>query len=261
MTSKALNRVRHVQILDVLHNQPSLLVRDLSKRLAVSPSTIRRDLDALEAQGKVRRVHGGVILQEESEISSEPSFKARKMLHAERKDMIGRLAADLVEDNDIIFLDGGTTTEFIVPHLADKQNLTVVTCGFNIAAALKEYETASVIILGGELHPGSQSLTGPMALQSLEMFGVRCRKAFISAVGVSAENGIMNEMLERIPLKRKAMEISQQTFVVVDGSKLGVVSLGQIAPIGAVDAVITDSTAPQPALNAIAACGIDIRVA
>lgn len=253
------DRPRHVHILDILREESAALVRDLAKRINVSESTIRRDLDELEAQGWVRRIHGGAILETQSQI--EPPFQLRQISHKEEKDLIGRAAAKLVRDGEVIFIDGGTTTQFIVPYLFDRQNLTVVTCGLNIAIALSGSKDISTIVVGGELHVESQSFAGPLALETLQIYGIRCDRAFISAGGVSAKHGVTNRILDRIPLKRKAMEISHQVAVVADGSKIGVVTLGHIAPIDSVHHLITDNSAPGRELNEIAVRGVEIKIA
>jgi DeoR/GlpR family transcriptional regulator of sugar metabolism len=253
------NKLRHVHILDVLKTEPMALVRDLAENFEVSESTIRRDLEELEARGLLRRVHGGAFL--ESELEREPPFELRQVSHQVEKDLIGQLAAEWVKDGEIIFIDGGTTTQFIVPYLLERRNLTVVTCGLNITSALSNSPQISTISTGGELHVESQSFAGPIALEALNAYGIRCDKAFISTGGVSAEYGVTNRILDRIPLKRKAMEISRQVAVVADGSKLGVATLGHVAPIEAFHFLFTDKSAPAAEIAAIAARGVEVRVA
>lgn len=258
MTSWAI-RPRHVHILDILRKEVTIRIGDLAERISVSESTIRRDLDELEEQGLVRRLHGGAMLEILSQV--EPPFRLREVSHEKEKDLVGRAAAEWVSDGEVVFLDGGTTTQFIVPHLVDKHNLTVVTCGLNIACALSNSAQVTTILLGGELHVDSQSFAGPLTLEALDAYRMRCDKAFISAGGVSAEFGVTNRLLDRIPIKRRAMEISQKTAIVVDGSKIGVTALGQVAPVDAFDFLITDCTAPAKELEAIAACGPKLVIA
>jgi DeoR/GlpR family transcriptional regulator of sugar metabolism len=253
------SRLRHVHILDVLREEAMVLVRDLAERFEVSESTIRRDLEELEAQGLVRRIYGGALL--ESQLQPEPPFELRQISHKEEKDLVGRAAAELVQDGDIIFIDGGTTTQFVVPYLLDRKNLTIVTCGLNIVCALSGSQHISTIVIGGELHVESQSFTGPMALEALQIYDIRCDRAFISAGGVSAKYGVTNRILDRVPLKRKALEISHEVTVVVDGSKIGVVTLGRVAPMESVHRLITDKSAPEKELQEIADRGVEIKMA
>lgn len=254
-----INRPRHAQILDILREESVALVQDLAKRTDVHKSTIRRDLDELEAQGLIRRIHGGAVLETQSQI--EPPFKLRQISHKEEKDLVGRAAAELVKDGEVIFIDGGTTTQFIVPYLLDRQDLTVVTCGLNIASALSGSKHILTIVVGGELHVESQSFAGPLTLEALRAYNIRCDRAFIGTGGVSAKHGVTNRILDRIPLKRRAMEISNQVAVVADGSKIGVVTLGHVAPIESVHHLVTDKSAPERELEEIAARGVEIKMA
>jgi DeoR/GlpR family transcriptional regulator of sugar metabolism len=236
-------RVRHLNILNILKESPTESIKDLAARLNISSSTVRRDLDELEAQGLVRRVFGGAILEKQN--WSEPPFEIRETLHSREKDRIACVAAELILDGDIIFIDGGTTTQFIVPYLSTKKNVTVVTCGLNVAYELNRLENITTFVVGGELHKDSHSISGALAVAMLDIYKFRFSKAFIAASAVSAEHGVTNRLLDRIQLKRKAMEISQQSIVLADGSKIGTVALGQIAPITDISTLVTGTSAPE----------------
>jgi len=255
------SKLRHLEILNLLSEEPVLSVKDLAFKVDVSSSTIRRDLNFLAEQGLIRRVFGGAILRELYHDGEERPFELREVLHGEQKDLIGKSAAEMVQDDDVIFVDGGTTTQFIVPYLADRNNLTVVTCGLNVACAMRSMSNTSLILVGGHLHADSYSVVGPLADEAMELFKIRCNKAFISSAGVSAEHGLTNRIIERIPLKRKAIEISHQVIAVADGSKVGLVTLGQIAPIESLDRIITDTSAPRGELDCIRASGVRVVIA
>jgi DeoR/GlpR family transcriptional regulator of sugar metabolism len=252
-------RVRHLNILNILRDSPTESIKYLAVQLGISQSTVRRDLDELESQGLVRRVFGGAILEKQN--WNEPPFELRETLHSQEKDKITRFAAELIVDEDILFIDGGTTTQFIIPYLASKKNLTVVTCGLNVAYELNRLENVTTFVVGGELHTDSHSISGALALAVLDVYNIRCTKALIAASAVSAEAGATNRILDRIPLKRKAMEISQKSFILADGSKIGTIALGQIAPITEFSALITDASAPEAEIAAIRALGVDVHIA
>ncbi len=249
---------RHAEIMDLLRAENAVAVRVLAERMAVSESTIRRDLTTLEGQGVVRRIHGGALLAEDNK--TEPPFELRAISHRAEKDLVGRAAAALVEDGQVIFIDGGTTTPFIVPYLDDRRGLTVVTCGLNVANALSGNPNIQTIVVGGELNIESQSFAGPLALEALRAYNIRCDWAFIAAGGISAQHGVTNRILDRIPLKRMAMEISRWVAVVADGSKIGVAALGHVAPIEAAHHLVTDPSAPADGLAGIAACGVQVHM-
>lgn len=252
-------RVRHLNILNILKESPTASIKELAGRLNISQSTIRRDLDELAAQGLIRRVFGGAILERQN--WNEPPFELREILHSQKKDKICRRAAEMITDGDVLFIDGGTTTQFIVPYLASKKNLAVVTCGLNVAYELNRLENVTTYVVGGELHTDSHSVSGALALAVLDVYNIRCTKALITANAVSAEHGATNRILDRIPLKRKGMEISQKSFILADGSKIGAIAIGQIAPITDFSALITDASAPEAEIAAIHALGVDVYVA
>jgi DeoR/GlpR family transcriptional regulator of sugar metabolism len=253
-----IQKVRHKQILDVLRSNHAMLVRDLANQIGVSESTIRRDLEELQGLDILHRVHGGAVLQSDL---VEPPFETRQITNALEKTRICRLAAATVRNGEVIFIDGGTTAEHIVPFLAEKRDLTVVTCGLNTCIKLRELPHIHTIVVGGELHIESQSFTGAMALEALNNYGIRCDRAFIGAGGVSARFGVTNRILDRVPIKQRVMQMSSHNTVVVDSSKIGVATLRQIAPMASFDQLITNANAPQEEVDAIRALGVTVALA
>jgi DeoR/GlpR family transcriptional regulator of sugar metabolism len=246
-----------MHILDTLEEDSVGLVSNLADQLEVSESTIRRDLEELETQGLIQRIHGGAVLVK-PELKQASPFDLRQTSHNYEKDLVGRAAAEWVRDGEVIFLDGGTTTQSMVPYLLDRLNLTVVTCGLNIACALSDRASISTIVIGGELHVPSQSFIGPTAVEALG--AIRCDRAFIGTGGISAEHGVTNRFLGFVEIKRKAMEISRQAAVVTDGSKIGIATLGHVAPVEAFDLLVTDTSAPKDELERIAARSVEITL-
>lgn len=255
------SKPRQFQVLKILKEEPTALVRDLAARMTVSESTIRRDLAELEGKGLVRRLYGGAVLEGEAALQAEPPFDVRRVSCQHEKDLIGRTAAEMVADGDVIFLDGGTTAQAIVPHLFPRHDLTVVTCGLNIASALADAAHIHTIVIGGELDIESRCFVGPLAMEALQMYHLRCHIAFLGAGGVSAEHGITNRLLDRVALKRKALEIAQRTIVVADGSKIGYTRLGFVCPMRAINCLVTDASAPADELARIHAQGVQVKVA
>ena len=255
------SKPRQFQELEILREKPVALVRDMAARMAVSESTIRRDLTELETQGLVRRLYGGAVLEDQASDPEEPSLDVPRVSCQREKDLIGRTAAGMVADGDVIFLDGGTIAQAIVPHLFPRHDLTVVTCGLNIASALADAAHIHTIVIGGELDIESRCFVGPLATEAFQMYHLRCNKAFLGAGGVSAEHGITNRLLGRVALKRKALEIAQRTIVVAEGSKIGQTRMGFVCPMGAIDCLVTDASAPEDELARIRAQGVQVEVA
>lgn len=252
-------QIRQKRLIDILRRDPAVRVKDLAQHFAVSESTIRRDLTEFEKMGLVRRVHGGAIVG--PQLVTEPPFEVRKITHQTEKALVGKAAASIVKDQTTIFIDGGTTTPFIVPHLKSLQDITVVTVGLNVAAELACLPSITTIQLGGELHIETQTFAGPLSIQALETCGLTFDLAFISAVGVSAEYGATNQILDRVPQKQKAIQLSRKVAIVVDGSKIGQVAMAKIVPIENIDMLITNPSAPQGELQAIRNLGPEIILA
>ncbi len=255
----AFSRLRHRRILDFLAARKEATVEELTGLLDVSPATVRRDMAELAGLGLAKRLRGGLVPA--GSLAREPSFREREITRSAEKAAVGRAAARFVRDGDVVFLDGGTTTELLVPALAERSGLTVLTCGINVAAALARHPSLKGIILGGEIHGDSQTILGSLAEVLLDSFGIRCDVAFIAAAGVSARGGATNRMIDRIPLKRRAMGMAGRSVLVADGSKLGVDAFARIADIGEFSAVVTDESAPADELAALRATDVEVVVA
>jgi DeoR family fructose operon transcriptional repressor len=250
---------RHNGIIDWLRREEVARVSDMAQAFGVAESTIRRDLDELEKLGMVKREYGGASLSKR--MVSEPSFQERQILHRAEKEAVGRMASTLVLDGETIFIDGGTTTEFMIPHIMDRKGLTVVTCGLNITMQLLGSPHVSTIVVGGLVDPASKALI-PFQLEDIsQLRDIRVSKSFVSAGGVSALFGVTNRLMDRIPTKKKSIEIASETIVMVDGSKVGAVAVGIVAPMMAVDTLVTDISAPEAELEAIKELGVRLVLA
>ncbi len=253
---------RHQRILVMLEREPVVTVGQMAQQLHVAESTIRRDLDALEAQGLIKRTFGGAVLSQFRATAEEAACLEleQKIAHQEAKEQIGRAAAEMIADNEAIFLDSGTTTAQIVPHILERQGLTIVTCDLNIAVCLARSPNISTVVIGGELHVPTLSFTGLLAQKAMELFDLHFSKAFIGVRGVAAAYGITNRVSERIPLKRLAIQRAREVIVVADGSKVGMLAPSQVAPITSMTYLITDATAPASERAAIAVQGVKVIV-
>jgi len=253
---------RHQRILAMLEREPVVTVGQMAKQLNVAESTIRRDLDTLESEGLVKRTFGGAVLSPSRSAIEESACLEleQKVTHQEAKERIARAAAAMIADNEAIFLDSGTTTARIVPHILDRQGLTIVTCDLNIAVCLSRSPNISTVVIGGELHVPTLSFTGLLAQKAMELFDLNFSKAFIGARGVAAAYGITNRVSERIPLKRLAIQRAREVIIVADGSKIGMLAPSQVAPITSTTYLITDASAPTAERAAIAGRGVKVIV-
>lgn len=209
---------RRQALIDLLRRQPGMRVPEIAKALEVSAGTIRNDLNALEAEERLTRYHGGAVLTEQRSFSNT-SFTDRHREHAAEKESIGRCAAGLVEDGDSILLDASSTIYYFALALEARQRLRVVTNGLDVARLLAKNPSNTVILIGGILNQDGSSLTGLFSEQAMGELHVQ--KAFVSASGFSVERGLTEVHLEEAQLKRKAIESAQQVYALVDASKLG----------------------------------------
>jgi DeoR/GlpR family transcriptional regulator of sugar metabolism len=250
---------RRQEILLLLEKTSRVSVDHLAALFGVSRSSIRRDLSQLHEDGLLTRTYGGAVALTGAINHSigEKPFAERQVANFAEKERIGRAAAKLVEEGETIFVDGGTTTERMLPHLVDKR-ITVVTYGLNIINRLSVNANITLIAIGGAFHRYSQTFSGVLALSSVHAFNIHFDKAFIAASGVSAA-GITNASLEEIPIKRKAIEAGQLNILLVDSSKIGVTRAGCIAPFCEVHRLITGVGAPPNELEIVRALGLVVE--
>lgn len=191
-------------------------IDELCEAFGVSKNTIRRDLNALEARGHIAKVYGGVTA-----ISSPGAVPSpvRSGLHTADKSLIGRLAAEEVEDGDTIFIDSGTTTVCMLKFLAAKRRITVVTHSLAALAEASKYENLNLISLGGIYSRPTDSFVGLSAFEALTT--MKINKAFMAATGVSIENGMMNTTFLEAEIKRGIVQRASHIFLLADNSKLG----------------------------------------
>lgn len=211
------------------------------------------------------RTYGGAVAVSQGANSgtataaaTETPFNERKVARFVEKDQIGKYAATLVGDGETIFVDGGTTTECMVPYLLDKR-ITIVTYGLNIISRLSSSSTVTVIAVGGVINNFTQTFGGTFALNNLQSYNIRFDKTFLAASGVSLKAGVTNASLEEIPIKRKATEVGQQNILLVDCSKIGVTRAGLIAPLTDIHLLITGKAAAVAEIGAIRQQGVEVK--
>ena len=237
-------QVRLTTILTALQQSGSVSVEGLSKELDVSLVTIRRDLDALETQGLLRRTHGGAISIEPffyEPFKNDRSFQAQVERFADEKRRIGRAAAALIKEGEIIALTPGTTTTEVIRGIPLNHRVTVVTSTVNVAMELSKRKDLDVFVTGGHLRGEWFSLVGPTAAQSLSHLSIHT--LFIGADGVDSKQGVTCFSPDESQLNSTMVKHAQRKIAVVDHSKFGVVAGWRICPTSELDLLITDSGA------------------
>ncbi|GAA4838250.1 DeoR/GlpR family DNA-binding transcription regulator [Paenibacillus vulneris] len=233
-------------ILNLLNLEGKVKTGDLVDKLKVSSETIRRYLEELEEEHKLKRVYGGAVkynLHRE-----EASHIHREVTRAEEKRLIGRAAATLVEDNDVIFIDDGSTTLQMIPYLQNKKHITVLTNSIAALTLLIEYKnkdlySGSIYFIGGKVDSKQFRTTGTTAENTVESF--YADKAFITIDGIMMGKGITSFDEERGRLAKKLIEHSKQSIVLTDHSKFGNVRFYKMADLKEIDIIISDVKAPR----------------
>jgi DeoR/GlpR family transcriptional regulator of sugar metabolism len=246
---------RQRRLLQLVRANGSGNVSQLAVALGVSPSTVRRDLRDMNDKGLLTRVHGGASVRESV---TEPVLSSRAAEHSEQKLRIGRAAAARVPDAGTVLITGGTTTESMLPFLAGREGLTVLTNGLNIAYHLARYSEISVVVLGGVLRHEEMSLLGPIAEHVLAEFHVDV--AFTSAFGISAEAGLSGANVTEAGTDRRMLQAADSLVVLADASKFARRGPVRLVGVDQIDTLITDDGAPAPALTELRRRGVDVLV-
>ena len=231
---------RQLAIIAEAKNKRSVSVEELAQKLGVSANTIRRDLNKLARDGILRRTHGGAVINDFA--GSDLPFGQREMKHGEEKELIGAVAASLVEDGDSVILDAGTTCLCVARHLKGRKGLTVLTNSMAVATELSDTQNV-VILSGGVLRGETLSLVGPPAEEFFK--GVHVHKLFLATGGVSLERGLTNPNMHEVPVKKLMMRAADEIIVVADHHKFGEVALCPFADLADVSRIVTDKGLPQ----------------
>ena len=248
---------RREAILQALMRTGRAAVAELAGSLDVSEMTIRRDLTRLAEQELVEKVHGGAVLPRRS--SMEPHFLAKRQVNAAEKAAIATAAVELVTDSTTIAISPGTTTTLVAERLRGQfRDLTFVTNSVNIAMALEVSGWKSIVMSGGSFRTPSDSLVGPVAIQSLR--GLNSDLLFLGVHSVDPGAGLTTPNLAEAETNRVLVERARRVVVVADSSKLGHVSLATFATADEVDILITDTGADRQVLDALRAAGVAITL-
>jgi len=230
---------------------------DLYDLLDASEATVRRDLEWLEREGILERTHGGVILSQR--MTFEPEYRQRAQQHPEEKRRIGALAAALIEEGDIVFINSGTTTTQVIRHIRNDAGITIFTNNLNAALEVGE-PGFHLYLVGGEFQPRSNSLAGRFAIENLRQ--VYANKAILGVDGISLKKGCTVPSNAEAEVIRQMIERTLgQIIVVADHSKWGVVSNFQIATIDEINKFITDEEFDTSAIESLAAHAVESLIA
>ena len=230
---------RKKYICDILSRKKAVRVAELSKQLGITEATVRKDLDELQGEKKLRRTHGGAI----PFYSAAVNYMMSDLLivHIEEKQSIAKEAYKFIDDNDTVMCDGSTTVLELAKLLVkdEKKGLTILTNSVNMVNLLKDCKDITLIQIGGEFRSHNNSTMGKISERTIR--DLRVDKSFIGLNGVALGYGYSVTNFDDAAVKREMLKAAKQSFVLADNSKFGDSYLAKVADDeGEVDFLITD---------------------
>ena len=241
MPRALLREHRQRLIVDQIRSSGAADVTSLSRKFAASDMTIRRDLAELEADGLVRRVHGGAVTRD-----ARVPFRQRVVTLGAEKAAIARRAAALVEDGDSVFVDMGTTAFAVAQELAERKGLFAVTYSISAARELGRTGENTVVLAGGIVHGDFEESTvvGEVACETIRRFKVD--KAIFGAGGITPQRGISFFDMAEVQVRTAVLAAAGTAIVVADHTKFGRDDRVTFVPLERIDVIVTDAAPPKP---------------
>ena len=230
------HRIKNVE--EYILKNESVSLDKLCDVFKVSKNTIRRDIKELLEKGKIKKIYGGVTINQKKLVP----FEERNIKNHAEKKAAAEIAAAYINDGDIIFIDSGTTTMWLIDFLKNK-SITILTNNLSAIVSALPYPNLNVISLGGTLKRKTNSFVGNSTSLVLKDYNIS--KAFMAATGISIARGATNSSVEEYELKKLIVEKSDEIFLIVDSSKFDSISLMTYSPLENLDYIITDKTPPK----------------
>lgn len=221
-----LTKRRQELILELLEERGSITVAEVKDLLETSESTIRRDITALHQEGKLVKVFGGAVAARQKIVTQEYTVAQKLTMNREEKQKIARYAASLIEPDDFVYLDAGTTTAYMLDYIGESP-ATFVTNAVDHAKSLA-LRGIKVLLVGGQLKGTTEAVVGNQAMQMLLSY--HFTKGFFGTNGITRKNGCTTPDINEATVKQTAMGQCRQSYVLGDSSKFGNVSFVTFAP-------------------------------
>ncbi|GGP11097.1 DeoR/GlpR family DNA-binding transcription regulator [Oceanobacillus neutriphilus] len=231
---------RQKKMIDLLMIKKVMKMPELKEELEISIDTLRRDINTLAEQGKLKKIYGGVKLAEPK--FGEASMEERMITHLDEKTAIAKKCKSFIEDGDCIYLDSGSTTYQIAKYIKDKRNLTVITNSVPVILELMN-SAVELIVIGGKVRKNERSVVTYDYLFNFHQLNIQ--KAFICASGITMDKGISDYNVEEALARKKIVELSQEVYVAADSSKFGRNVTVNITGLDEIDYIVTDERADE----------------
>jgi len=239
---------RHDAIIERVKQQGYVSTEELVEQFAVSPQTIRRDLNDLASQNMILRHHGGAALALPSSSVNTP-WHDRKATQTTEKARIAQRVASHIPDGATLFIDIGTTPEAVAHALLEHNNLRIVTNNMNVATTLMVKEDFRIILAGGELRSRDGGIIGEATLDFISQF--RLDFGILGISGIDSDGSLLEFDYHEVRTKRAIIENSRNVILVVDNSKFGRNAMVNLGSISLVNAVYTDALPPPDIMQVI----------
>jgi DeoR family transcriptional regulator, fructose operon transcriptional repressor len=246
---------RQHRIFEYLQKVEFASLEELSRHVGASVSTVRRDVSVLEAGGGVRRTHGGARLVNPR--SDEFVFSARDVHQLAEKEAIGRACAELIEPQQTVIMDAGTTVYHVARHL-ENRSLQIITNSLPIANHFASASRVEAIVSGGVIYPRLGVLVGPLAVEAFSK--LHADVAVMSAGGITLD-GVSNSHGLLIDIQRKMIQAARKVILCMDSTKFGRRSVLPLCELHCIHTVVTDSAAPEELVSALRERGLEVVVA
>jgi DeoR family deoxyribose operon repressor len=253
---------RIAKILQILQENHISTVPEIAQRLSMSPMTIRRDLSFLHEEKVVRMFHGGTVLNPDRALnfSWEMSYllSEQKNIMKAQKVRIGKKAASLLEADDVVIMDAGSTTLAFASEIPENIKLTVLCFSLSVLAELQRRKNCRLIITGGYYHDDTTMFESVEGLQLIKK--IRANKAFIAASGISSSLGVTCTDAYQVENKKAALGASQTKILLADSSKFGKVQHAFFADLKDFNIIITDSAISAEYADIVKNLGIELII-
>jgi len=248
---------RQQELVQMVETKGQMSVEELACHFGVSQDTIRRDLRYLERQKVLLRTHGGAV-STAMLVHRETPFLTRANAHAEAKAKIGQAAVKLISDGESLAVNGGSTTAAFAAGLGSRRDLTIVTDNVALLSALPIETLREAYLLGGHYRLDLESTVGVVGFSSES---IRVDTAIIGVSGLTAKDGISTTVFEEASMIAQMISCARRTIVLADESKFGVGAFAQIAPLAAIDLLVTDATPPSDLRQALTQANVEVIIA
>jgi len=230
---------------------------NLAETFHVSMNTVRRDVAVLLERGNIKKVYGGVCALPKTSAKPVPPISVRASENSVEKEIIGRRAAALVKCHSSVFLDSGSTTEKIIPYLADKQDITVITYSLSAMYEASKYPSIRLVALGGVYSADTDSFVGLSTVKNTT--GMQIDTVFLAASSITLQGGLANNNYLEAEIKRSVLNqnTGKMIVAVVDNSKFEKSAIFSFCPINALNAIVTDRAPSAKLIEKLSAMNVE----